>query len=119
MSEISLIVTVVRKGWGGAVLEASVRAGAHGGTILFGRGSGIHEKQKLLGIPIEPEKEIVLTVTYSDKNHDILNEIVRAADLCKPGSGIAFVVPVSKVVGVAHLLQEIPDEGLTDNKCPR
>ncbi|HEX2965355.1 MAG TPA: P-II family nitrogen regulator [Syntrophorhabdaceae bacterium] len=108
MSEITLIVTIVRKGWGDAVLKASVKAGAHGGTILYGRGSGIHEKQKLLGIPIEPEKEIVLTVTYSDQNDAILNEIVKATDLGKPGTGIAFVVPVDKVVGVAHLIGEIP-----------
>lgn len=105
MPDLSLIVTIVKKGWGGKVLEASVKAGAHGGTILFGRGSGIHEQQKLLGIPIEPEKEIVLTVTYSDKSEDILNEILEATDLCKPGTGIAFVVPVSKVAGVAHMLQ--------------
>ncbi len=107
MSDISLIITIVRKGWGDTVLEASVKAGAHGGTVLFGRGSGIHEKQKILGIPIEPEKEIVLTVTYSDKSEDILQEIVRVTDLGKPGTGIAFVVPVEKVVGVAHLMGEI------------
>lgn len=107
MSEISLIVTIVQKGWGDTVLEASVKAGAHGGTILFGRGSGIHEKQKLLGIPIEPEKEVVLTVTYSDRNEEILNEIVRATGLGKPGMGIAFVVPVDKVVGVAHLAGQL------------
>lgn len=107
MSEISLIVTIVQKGWGDTVLEASVKAGAHGGTILFGRGSGIHEKQKLLGIPIEPEKEVVLTVTYSDKNEEILNEIVRATGLGKPGMGIAFVVPVDKVVGVVHLAGQL------------
>ncbi len=89
------------------MLEASVKAGAHGGTILFGRGSGIHEKQKLLGIPIEPEKEVVLTVTYSDKNEEILNEIVRATGLGKPGMGIAFVVPVDKVVGVSHLAGQL------------
>ncbi len=107
MSEISLIVTIVRKGWGDTVLEASIKAGAHGGTILFGRGSGIHEKQSILGIPIEPEKEIVLTVTYSDKNENILKEIVRATGLGEPGTGIAFVVPVDKVVGVAHLAGEL------------
>lgn len=110
MTDLSLIITIVRKGWGCKVLEASLRSGAHGGTILFGRGSGIHEKQKFLGIPIEPEKEIVLTVTYSDKSDVILDEIVRATDLCKPGTGIAFVVPVSKVVGVAHLMKDIPDD---------
>lgn len=106
MSEISLIVTIVRKGWGDTVLEASVKAGAHGGTVLFGRGSGIHEKQTLLGIPIEPEKEIVLTVTYSDNNENILNEIIRVTNLGEPGMGIAFVVPVDKIVGVAHLMGE-------------
>ena len=110
MPNISLIVTIVRKGWGDTVLEASIKAGAHGGTILFGRGSGIHEKQKILGIPIEPEKEIVLTVAYSDKNETILEEIVRATDLGKPGTGIAFVVPVEKVVGVTHLMGEISNE---------
>lgn len=110
MSDISLIVTIVRKGWGDTVLEASVRAGAHGGTILFGRGSGIHEKQTILGIPIEPEKEIVLTVTYSDINESILKEIVRVANLGEPGAGIAFVVPVDKVVGVAHLEGKPHDE---------
>lgn len=108
MSNVSLIVSIVRKGWGNTVLEASVKAGAHGGTILFGRGTGVHEKQKILGIPIEPEKEIVLTVTYSDQNEVILQEIVRVAELCKPGTGIAFVVPVEKVVGVAHLICERP-----------
>ncbi len=107
MSDISLIVTIVRKGWGDTVLEASVEAGAHGGTVLSGRGSGIHEKLTLLGIPIEPEKEIVLTVTYSDNNDKILDQIVRATNLGEPGMGIAFVVPVDRIVGVAHLMGEV------------
>ncbi|HQG30648.1 MAG TPA: P-II family nitrogen regulator [Deltaproteobacteria bacterium] len=107
MSNLSLIVTIVQKGWGNKVLDASVKAGAYGGTILFGRGSGIHEKQTILGIPIEPEKEIVLTVTYSDKADDILKAISRSTNLCRPGMGIAFVVPVDRVLG-AGLLCEPP-----------
>src|SRR5690606_31905718 len=97
------IVSIVRKGWGSTVLEASVKAGAHGGTILFGRGTGINEQDSILGIPIEPEKEIVLTVTYEDQNDTILQEIGRAAELDEPGRGLAFVVPVQKVIGVPHL----------------
>jgi nitrogen regulatory protein PII len=69
----------------------------------MGRGVGVHEKQTILGIPIEPEKEIVLSITYPDKNEAILQEIVQTCDLEKPGAGIAFVVPVERVVGVAHL----------------
>lgn len=101
-SEVSLIVTIVGKGWGDTVLEASMKAGAEGGTILLGRGVGIHEKQKILGICIEPEKEVVLSVTYPDKTDAILEEIVRAAELDKPRTGIAFVVPIERVVGVVH-----------------
>ncbi len=32
-----LIVSIVRKGWGQAVLDAAMKAGAHGSTVLFGR----------------------------------------------------------------------------------
>lgn len=106
MANTSLIVSIVRKGWGETVLEASIKAGAHGGTILFGRGTGIHEQQKILGIPIEPEKEIVLTLIYADQSDAILQEIVRAAELDKPGNGLAFVLPVDKVAGTPHVADD-------------
>jgi len=105
-----LIVTIVKKGWANTVLEASLKTGAEGGTVLYGRGCGIHEKQKIMGISIEPEKEIVLTVTDADKSERILQEIIRITNLCEPGMGIAFVVPIDKLVGVAHLICETPPE---------
>ena len=105
-SDTVLIVTIVKKGWGDKVMEASMNAGAEGGTVLFGRGIGIHEHKKILGIPIEPEKEIVFSVTPVGKVDAILEEIRKAADLEKSGAGLAFVVPVEKVVGVVHLLPE-------------
>lgn len=108
MSKESLIVTIVRKGFGDTVLQASLKSGAEGGTLLYGRGCGVHEKEKILGIPIEPEKEIVLTVTYSNKTEEILQGILSVTDLCKPGMGIAFVIPLEKVVGVTHLTCETP-----------
>ena len=54
--EFDLIVTIVDKGKAGYVVEASKRAGALGGTILLGRGSGTREGRKIFEIPIEPEK---------------------------------------------------------------
>lgn len=110
MSNTSLIVSIVRKGWGSTVLEASVKAGARGGTVLFGRGAGINEQEKIFGMSIEPEKEIVLTVVRADRVDTILDEIVRAAELDATGKGIAFVVPVEKVVGVAHFMKQTPDQ---------
>jgi nitrogen regulatory protein PII len=110
MTSASLIVSVVRKGWGSTVLEASVKAGARGGTVLFGRGAGIHEQEKIFGMSIEPEKEIVLTVVYADQVDTVLSEIVRAAELNDTGRGIAFVLPVEQVVGVAHFMRLRPEK---------
>lgn len=110
MVKVSLIITIVRKGWGDKVLEASIKAGAEGGTILMGRGVGVHEQQKILGIPIEPEKEIVLSVVYPDKSEEILQQMVQCCDLEKPGAGIAFVVPIDRVVGVCHMLGKSGEE---------
>src|SRR5690606_13243408 len=106
MSNIVLIVSIVRKGWGSTVLEASVKAGARGGTVIFGRGAGINEQEKIFGMSIEPEKEIVLTLTYSDQVDVILQKIVQAADLNQTGRGIAFVLAVEQVVGVAHFMNQ-------------
>ncbi|MFO8010112.1 MAG: P-II family nitrogen regulator [Dehalococcoidia bacterium] len=102
MSDIFLIISIVRKGWGPKVLEASCGAGAEGGTVMYGRGVGIHEKRKIMGIPIEPEKEIILSIAYEGRVEAILEGIVQAAELNEPGSGLAFVVPVLKVAGVVH-----------------
>ena len=111
MFETSLIVSIVRKGWGSTVLEASVRAGARGGTVLFGRGAGINEQEKIFGMSIEPEKEIVLTITRADQVETVLREIVRSAELNDTGRGIAFVVPVDRVVGVAHFMKDLRSAG--------
>jgi nitrogen regulatory protein PII len=105
MSRFSLLVSIVRKGWGSTVLEASVKAGARGGTVVFGRGAGINEQEKIFGMSIEPEKEVVLTMVDHAQVDTVLDEIVRAAELNQTGRGIAFVLPVDRVAGVAHFMR--------------
>jgi nitrogen regulatory protein PII len=101
-----LIVTIIKKGWAEKIVEAARRAGARGGTIFHGRGVGIHEQKKFLGLSIEPEKEIVLTLIHKDKTNQVLKAIVDAGQLQKPGTGIGFVIDVDKIVGIVSLLEE-------------
>jgi nitrogen regulatory protein PII len=100
-----LIVTIVNKGFAEEVVEHSKEAGAEGGTILSGRGTGVHENLKLFGISIEPEKEIVLTLIPKDKTNEVLHAIYDAVHLDKPSNGIAFVLDVQKTVGIQHLVK--------------
>ncbi len=103
-----LVITVVKRGWGEKVVKASKTAGAEGGTTIFGRGTGVHEQQTLLGIPIEPEKDIVLTVIPNDLTERVIQAIMEATDLEKPGNGICLVVELKRVAGIAHLSRQQP-----------
>jgi len=102
-----LIVTIVKKGRSDRVIKATKEAGAEGGTIVFGRGTGIHEQKTLLGIPVDPEKEIILTLVQGKETDKVLEAIIKAGELEKPGTGISFVIEVKKVAGIVHLLQQM------------
>ncbi|KJS20545.1 MAG: PII family protein [Clostridiaceae bacterium BRH_c20a] len=97
-----LIVTIVNKGDSELVVEASKKAGAQGGTIMNGRGTGIHEQAKLFGLVIEPEKEVVLTLIKKESTEDVIEAITKEAQLNVPGRGIAFILPVDQVEGINH-----------------
>jgi nitrogen regulatory protein PII len=99
-------LTIVNKGDSGKVVDNSIEAGAEGGTVLSGRGSGIHEKAKIMSLNIEPEKDIVLTLIKRDKTRDVLEKIEKGSRLNEPGKGICFVLPVEETVGIHHLLQD-------------
>jgi len=109
--DYDLIVTIVGRGYADRVIRASKDAGAEGGTVIYGRGTGIHEQKTLFGIPVEPEKEIILTLIPNESTEQVLSAIVKAGDLEKPGTGISFVLEVKKVAGIVHLLKNIDPVG--------
>lgn len=114
-----VIVTIVNKGYSEKVIEASKKAGAEGGTILNGRGTGIHEQAKLFSIQIEPEKEIVLTLIAREKTDDVLKAIMVEGELEKPGKGIAFVLEVERTIGINHILNRMVNEKYEEEKNKR
>lgn len=103
LSNFNVIFTIVERGKGEKIIQATRDAGAEGATLFFGRGSGVHEHKKILGIPIEPEKEIVITLIEKEKTDTVLEAIVREGKLNEPGNGRAFVINVEKMVGAVHL----------------
>ena len=109
MSDFDLIITVIPKGQSDKIVKASKEAGAEGGTIIPGRGTGIHEHKKLFGIAIEPEKEVILTLVPSYKTDAILESIIEAGRLNEPGTGVGFVLDAKRVVGINHLIDDLHD----------
>ena len=101
MKEFEVILCIVNKGFADRAMDAARAAGAKGGTILHGRGTASPDAEKLFGITIQPEKEIVMILVPSDIKDDILHALYREVGLKTPGQGIAFSMPVDNVVGLS------------------
>jgi len=94
------ITVIVEKGKAEDVIDAAVSAGSKGGTIINGRGSGIHETSKLFLMDIEPEKEIVLILSEGDQTDKIISAIREKLKIDEPGNGIIFVQDVKRTYGI-------------------
>ena len=115
---LHMIVTIVDGGMGEDVIDFSKEAGAAGGTILHGRGSGVHDSGKFLGLDISPEKDIVLTLVPDSLTNKVMDAIGQGINIDIPGNGICFSIDVNKVIGITKIhqyreiigMQELLDE---------
>lgn len=95
-----VITIIVDKGNAEDVVRAAEKAGSKGGTILNGRGSGVHETSKVFAMEIELEKEIVLILSEVAKTEAIVSSIRKDLKIDEPGNGIIFVQDVNKTYGI-------------------
>ena len=105
--EFDLIMTIVNRGFADQVVDAARVAGAHGGTVFYARGTGVHEVEKFFAISIQPEKEVVMNLVRHDQTQAIMHSIVAAAGLKTEARGMAFALPVTNVAGIVHSLAEM------------
>ncbi len=94
------IYAIVEKGKAEEVIEAAVKAGSRGGTIINARGSGVHETSKLFAMDIEPQKEIVLIISKADSTEKIVQSIRDELHIDEPGKGIVYVQDVTHAYGL-------------------
>lgn len=106
MSKKILVICVVNAGFVDLVMDAARDAGATGGTVIHGRGTGNKKIAQTFGISISPNKEIVLIV-IPEKIHDqVVNAVYKNAGLDTPSQGIIFTLPLERVAGLNHLFDE-------------
>lgn len=104
--DFKLLFIIVKKNLSRKVVKACKKAGAEGGTVLKGRGTGTHDTSTIFGVKVEPEKDIILCLIPDQIIDDVIEEVSKAADLNEPGTGIAFLVNSKSICGIAHLLEK-------------
>ncbi len=101
-----LIMSIVNRGFETTVMDAARSAGATGGTLINARGAGAHEAEKLFGIAVHPEKELVLILSPEEKCDAIIRAVAEKAGLKTLGAGICFALPVEDVLGITMGIEE-------------
>lgn len=99
---VTLITAIVQRGKADGPVQAALKAGAQGATVVFGRGQGIRERLGLLGLAVQPEKEVISIVVEEALLDRVLDAIVRAGNLDQPGVGFVYVTAVERTVGLLH-----------------
>jgi nitrogen regulatory protein PII len=97
---LNLITCVLQRGKANDVAKAAMQAGAKGATVVYGRGMGVGELMGALGFAIVPQKEVIQIVTTADSTKKLFDVVVQAAELDKPGMGIAYIIPISEAAGL-------------------
>ena len=88
MEKFEVILCIVNKGFADKAMDAARAAGARGGTILHGRGTAAPDAERLFGITIQPEKEIVMILVANDIRDGVLKSL-------------AFSLPVGHTIGLS------------------
>lgn len=101
MQKFELIVAIINRGFSELVMDSARASGATGGTILNARGTVVEQAQKIMGISIQPEKEVVLILTQKEQRNEIMTGICKTAGLNTAGKGIIFSLPVDDVLGIS------------------
>ena len=86
-------------GYNNQVVNAAKLAGARGGTLLHGKGIGLKEAQRFLGVSLVSEKEIILIVTSREDKNKIMSSIMENVGIKSEAGTICFSLPVDDVAG--------------------
>lgn len=101
-----LIYVIVNEGTSDMIMAAARPAGATGGTVIQGRGTGVKQAEKFLGISLANEKDIVLILASADKKSAIMKAIIEQAGPKTPAGAICFSLPVTQVAGLRDVDNE-------------
>lgn len=93
MKELKALYIIVNAGFASEVVEIARSVGSTGATIINARGS-VAKPKTILGITIDTEKEIVLSIVEKDVAIRIMEQVKQKAGVGTAAHGLGFFLPV-------------------------
>ena len=97
--DYELIMIIANQGATDQVMDAARLAGARGGTVVHGLGTGSKNAEKFYKVSIAAEKEVILIVSAASQKAAIMKAIIEQAGPDTKAGAIAFSLPVSELAG--------------------
>ena len=97
--EYELILVIANQGATDQVMDAARSAGARGGTVIHGLGTGSKNAEKFYKVSIASEKEVILIVSAAEQKAAIMKAILEKAGPDTKAGAITFSLPVSEIAG--------------------
>lgn len=98
-----IVLAIANEGHTDTVMDAAREAGARGGTVLHGKGTGSKDAAKFFGVSIASEKEVIMIVARSSEKAAIMKSIVNKAGTQTEAGAVVMSLPVSAVAGFGML----------------
>ena len=108
--QFKLIMAFVKPSITDNVVDAMKEAGATGATIIPARGTGIHEAKSFFGLSIEDQTDIIVFLVEEHVVEDLMKVMQLAGKFDKPGTGIAFVLPIEHIAGLESQMKKFKDQ---------
>ena len=108
--KLYLIVSTVKPDHTDNVVDAAKAAGATGATIIPARGVGVHEAKTFFGLSLEAQSDVLLFLLTDVFVDPVLEAINTAGEFHRPGTGIAFVIPVDRAIGLESQMDRLRHE---------
>jgi nitrogen regulatory protein P-II 1 len=98
--EFQLLIATVKSDLTDKIVKAAKQVGAPGSTVMPAHGTGINEAKSFFGLDLDITSDVIMFILEEHLVDDVLEAIGTAGDFGKPGTGVAFVIPVTKTLGL-------------------
>lgn len=95
-----LIMVYVKPKLTDTLVDIMKSEGATGATITPARGTGVREGKTFFGLSIEDRTDVVTFLVEEHMVQKLLDAINTQCEFNKPGTGIAFVLPIEHAIGL-------------------
>lgn len=105
----ALLIAITERGNSEVVMEAARSAGAGGGTLIHGKGTGSEYASKFFGVSIADEKDMIYIVVKKRDKTPVMKAIMDQAGISTRYRTVVFSLPVDSVVGLNSVVEEGDD----------